>query len=120
MSSKNSDLLGLFRSEPTQWGLRGDPFLWQDMKRALQKASLPATEADLIALLEDTFKRLTGHELPSKNTLGEDDSIFVEQYAHGGMSSGHVSLQFWRDVAIPMLCSRYRSKISAATCSQGK
>jgi hypothetical protein len=110
--SKKANLFAIFRSEPMQWGLRGDPFLWRDMKRTLKAISFPATEADLIALLEKTFRELTGHELPNKKTIEEEDSIFVEAYSHGGMSSGHVSIEFWRNVAIPMLCSRYRESLT--------
>ena len=84
--SKKANLLALFRSEPMQWGLRGNPFLWRDMKRTLKAISFPATEADLIALLEKTLRELTGHELPNEKTIEEEDSIFVEEYAHGGIA----------------------------------
>jgi 8-oxo-dGTP pyrophosphatase MutT (NUDIX family) len=101
------DLSALFRSEPEQWGLRGDPFLWRHMKQSFKNSPFPETEDQFLTLLEQTFQRLTSHRLPNEEAI-DDKSIFVEEYAHGGMSSGHVSLRFWRDIAIPLLCSRYR------------
>jgi len=97
----------LFNPPPVQWGLRGDPFLWRAMARALNSDTFPTTEIELVALLENTFERLTGSRLPSEGAISEDDAIYVEKYARGGMSSGHVSLTFWRATAFPLLCSRF-------------
>lgn len=56
----------IFNERPKSWGLRGDPYLWDDL----------------------------------------DKQIYCEKYSHGGMSSGYVSLEFWVEVAIPMLIER--------------
>jgi hypothetical protein len=96
----------IFKQEPTQWGLRGDPFLWRDMKQALSGQPLPATEDQFIALVETTFQRLTGAPMSS------EVAIYVEKYAHGGMSSGHVDPEFWRELALPQLRSRYAKHVS--------
>ena len=37
-------LASLFEELPRQWGLRGDPHLWQEMKATLGNAAYPATE----------------------------------------------------------------------------
>ena len=97
----------LFKPSPEQWGLRGDPFLWRAMARALTSCTFPSTEAQLVALLETTFERFTGSRLPEESAISEDDSIFVKRYARGGMSSGQISLKFWRGSALPLLRSRY-------------
>jgi len=91
----------LFKEEPLRWGLRGDPFLWRDMERTLRGISFPQTEAQFIALIERTFEQLTGARISSA------DHIYVEKYAHGGMSSGYVSPAFWRETALPLLRARY-------------
>lgn len=92
----------LFDPEPQSWGLRGDPFLWHQMQAALSAMPLPASELDLRAILETTFEKLVGVRLGT----GES-SVFVERFAHGGMSSGHVCPEFWRDTAFPLLLKRY-------------
>lgn len=99
--SRPIQLSALFDKEPRQWGYRGDPFLWRDMARTLQGVSYPQTESEFIALIERTFEQLTGSPLSSA------DDIYVEKYAHGGMSSGYVSLAFWREKALPLLLARY-------------
>jgi hypothetical protein len=92
---------------PDQWGLRGDPFLWRAMSRHLSKYPFPPTENQLIALIEALFERLTGTRLPDETSINDDDAVFVKRYSRGGMSSGQVSMKFWRSSALPMLCSRF-------------
>jgi hypothetical protein len=58
-------------------------------------------------LFEIMFEKLTGKVLPDDHAISENDSIFVKRYAHGGMSSGHVSPSFWSYSALPLLCSRF-------------
>lgn len=96
----------LFQPEPIQWGLRGDPYLWQEMSEALAALPLPPSEAQLAEILEATFERLIG--LP---TSAEESSVFVERHAHGGMSSGHISVKFWRETALPLLLARYHAAL---------
>jgi hypothetical protein len=93
----------LFQEEPLRWGLRGDPYLWQDMHATLAGHAYPHTEAQLTALLEQTYQQLTGAP------LSNHDPVFVERYSHGGMSSGYVSPPFWAETAIPLLLARYRA-----------
>jgi len=92
----------IFQDEPLRWGLRGDPYLWSEMKNILGELAYPNTEEDFIILLQQTFEQLTG------KSIKELHSIFVERYSHGGMSSGHVSPQFWIEEGFPMLRERFR------------
>ncbi len=96
----------LFQSEPIQWGLRGDPYLWQEMSEALAALPLPPSEAQVAEILEATFERLVG--LP---ITAQESSVFVERHAHGGMSSGHISLKFWHETALPLLLARYHAAL---------
>lgn len=98
----------LFREEPLYWGLRGDPYLWREMAEHLADTPWPASEAALAQLLARLFQELAG--------LGLDHPTHVHlpRHAHGGMSSGMISPQFWRERAIPLLLERYRAT-SAST-----
>ena len=91
----------LFRPEPFRWGLRGDPYLWRDMQQRLAAVGRPATEDELVATIAAMFEELTGH------AISHADCIHLEKYSHGGMSSGMVSPEFWRNTAIPLLRQRY-------------
>ena len=98
----DTKLSQVFQSEPFTWGLRGDSFLWREMKEVLSDQAFPETEADFRILLEETFKTLTG------KSVWEQENIYIEKYSHGGMSSGYVSPQFWLETGIPLLIERYR------------
>ena len=92
----------LFEPLPTQWGLRGDPYLWAEMTAALNETSITESWSELQELLEQTFLKLVGSPLNS-----EAPFAFIERYNRGGMSSGKVSVVFWRTTAMPLLQSRY-------------
>jgi hypothetical protein len=72
------------------------------MQATLSEHAWPASADEFQWLLEQTYTQLTGTPI-SRRT-----SIFVERYSHGGMSSGLVSPEFWRETAIPLLLDRYR------------
>ena len=95
------DLASLFELEPSQWGLRGDPFLWQEMKSRMLFSKNIHTARDFDNLLNKLFLELTS-SMPRNN-----DFIFVKRYNLGGMSSGHVSSEFWIKKVFPMLIERF-------------
>ena len=96
------NLSDIFKPEPTGWGFRGDPYLWQEMASALSGTPMPTTLAQLNVLLETNFARLVGSPPDSL-----ESSVFIERYSHGGISSGRVSLAFWREKGLPLLRLRY-------------
>lgn len=91
----------LFEDEPKRWGLRGDPHLWRELKEKLKLVEMPATPESLKLIIESEFEKATGSPVSSK------DSIFIERFRNGGMSSGRVSPQFWVEHGIPLLVSRH-------------
>ena len=94
----------LFSPEPGRWGLRGDPWVWQAMRDHLSGAYLPPTLAEVEAMLYAAFNRLVCVDLATEM----EPSVFREEFAHGGMSSGSVHLETWRFELIPLLVDRAR------------
>ena len=92
----------LFADKPDHWGLRGDPYLWEDLYKSLIGLEAPNNEQELYSLLESHFERLVG--VPIKHV----GNIYIEKYAFGGMSSGHVCLEYWREKAFPILVQRFK------------
>ena len=90
----------LFDQKPGQWGLRGDPYLWEEMRSKFIAVPLPESAEVLEALLAKAFETLTSYPLTADQKI-----IAIERLAHGGMSSGGVSIPFWRETAIPLLVS---------------
>jgi len=98
---KPTSIADFFNEEPIQWGLRGDPYLWRDMKQQLIKINCPDSVEKFIEIIETAFQNLTGHPISCEDFIG------IEKYSHGGMSSGCVDPKFWREKAIPLLKKRY-------------
>lgn len=101
LKSSSFTIGALFSEEPYQWGFRGDPYLWRAMQEYFSSVSLPLSSHELKKLLEGAFLELTGQALDATSP------IYVAAYDEGGMSSGHVSPDFWREVAIPFLLKKY-------------
>lgn len=102
MSKPANYVSSIFSPEPDQWGLRGDPFLWEHLEKEYQTVTLPYSPK---AFREDVFRvfsELTG-EFPA---LGKH--FYVKQFAknHVGMSTGWLSGDFWLCTAIPLLTKR--------------
>ena len=91
----------IFDKHPDQWGLRGDPSLWAELQAHYQDSAVPDSVSEFRSQLEVLIQQLTGCDLDS------DESVHVPRYDAGGMSSGHVSPEFWRETAIPLLCERF-------------
>ena len=91
----------LFENEPKQWGLRGDQYLWRELRIKLATVELPPTRSGLHRLLERAFYQATGESLSFCN------EVWIERFAHGGMSSGIVSGEFWRSQGFPLIVERF-------------
>ena len=91
----------LFQDKPWQWGLRGDPHLWEEMQSHFAQTPLPDQMEQLEQLLTQAFETLTGQPITAK------EFIAVERFPRSGMSGGMVSPAFWRETAVPLLLSRF-------------
>lgn len=96
------DLSVIFERKPTQWGLRGDPYLWEEMKDHCVGESLDIDDYGIAAFVGEYFEKATG------KALSFDTDVYVERFAHGGMSSGSVSGSFWLSKGIPFLIENLR------------
>jgi hypothetical protein len=94
---------------PAQWGLRGDPYLWQELVQALAKQTLPDSPAAVDALLVSLYLSLVG-EAPCPGRYP-----YVARYAHGGMSSGYVDADFWLAQGLPLLRGRLLTLLGHTT-----
>jgi hypothetical protein len=99
----------LFDPEPARWGLRGDPSVWRALRRHLSGTDVPASVDEVVGLLYVAFGELVGHDLAGDQA----SSVYREEHAHGGMSSGMISLDTWREKLIPMLAERARKLLEA-------
>lgn len=92
----------LFDPEPQTWGLRGDPSLWRALRDHLAEAHIPASPEATVSLLHAAFRDLAGVDLATATA----PSVYVERHAHGGMSSGMIHLDTWRQRLLPLLTDR--------------
>jgi hypothetical protein len=59
----------IFEEEPKQWGLRGDPFLWRELKARFQSTEMPETPVQLKELIEKEYEEVTGHPITNDKHL---------------------------------------------------
>ncbi|WP_405428067.1 hypothetical protein [Streptomyces erythrochromogenes] len=99
-----SHMADLFDPEPATWGLRGDPHVWRALRDHLTGTEVPASADEAVHLVREAFSALVGLDVGHPAS-----SVYREQYAHGGMSSGIVCLDTWRDRLMPLLAERART-----------
>lgn len=99
----------LFDPEPQAWGLRGAPYLWRALRGHLSGTDIPPSADAVASLLHAALGELAGLDLVSDPA----SSVYLAQYAHGGMSSGMISLDTWRQRLMPMLTERARALLVA-------
>lgn len=90
----------LFSPIPESWGYRGDVFLWLEMRAALNNVPIPDQETDLCWLIAAQYHALTG------SSMLTEAEVLVPRFGRGGMSSGMVSGEFWRETLVPLLQQR--------------
>lgn len=93
----------IFHNRPRQFGLRGDSYFWDDLQTEFAFTTIAITERELVDKVYTLFKAKTGEDL----TL--DAVCYVEEYAHGGMSSGQLSGDWIVNKCIPMLKQRLKN-----------
>jgi len=88
-----------FFTGPSQWGLRGDPYLWNHLMHHFDDPEFD--HIDLRTFINETRREI---EAICNEPLSPTMTAMVESLAHGGMSSGVVSGEFWTSKGIPLLC----------------
>lgn len=90
----------IFDPEPEAWAFRGDPYFWEYLRKRVSRVDLPVDPEKLEQLIRDEHYRLTGTGLTAGSIA------IAEEFAHGGMTSGGLSGEFWVRYAIPLLKER--------------
>jgi hypothetical protein len=90
----------LFDPAPQTWGLRGDLFLWLEMRQALSLVPIPERPEDVSAIIGSASHALTG------TVLEAGSEVFVSRYQRGGMSGGLLYGGFWVEDLAPSITMR--------------
>lgn len=101
----------LFEREPIQFWLRGDSYLWRELRARFADTPLPDSWFTLRKLITDAIEQVVGEPLTSReSTLWHDNAaaIYVPEFDPGhGMSAGAVHLPWWTHTGVPILLDRY-------------
>jgi len=95
----------IFDEEPFQWGLRGDPYLWEKLKEELSKIKTDVTLEDFNKILDKKFNEIINKD----GKVISKDEVYFEKYPQYGMSGGLVSLEWWKQTGLPLLKDRYNN-----------
>ena len=93
----------IFEEKPKRWGFRGDPYFWDYLKKLAENMKMISPD-ELETWIKEEYRSLSGKPLSDEYM----DFAVIEQFAHGGMSSGGVDNQWWIEEGIPLLKSRLK------------
>ena len=91
----------IFEEKPKRWGFRGDPYFWDHLKELAEDMDIISAD-ELEQWIKQEYLALSGKPLSGEYM----DFAVIEQFAHGGMSSGGVDNLWWTEEGIPLLKSR--------------
>ena len=94
-------LSAIFEEKPKRWGFRGDPYFWDYLKELAENMDIISPD-ELEKWIKEEYFSLSGKVMTDKY----GDFAVIEQFAHGGMSSGGVDNLWWIEEGIPLLKSR--------------
>jgi O-acetyl-ADP-ribose deacetylase (regulator of RNase III) len=107
-----ADTIGsLFDREPVQFGLRGDSYLWRELRGRFADTPLPDTWFTFRDLVTAAVEELIDVPLTSRKYKSWQDEaavVYVPEFDPGhGMSAGAVHLPWWHHTGLPILLDRY-------------
>lgn len=88
----------IFEEKPKRWGFRGDPYFWDYLKERAENLDILSPD-ELEEWIKEEYFSLSGKALTDEYM----DFAVIEQFAHGGMSSGGVDNTWWMEEGIPLL-----------------
>jgi hypothetical protein len=94
----------IFEEKPKRWGFRGDPYFWDYLKNLAENMDMISAD-ELEKWIKEEYLSLSGKSLTDEYM----NFAVIEQFAHGGMSSGGVDNEWWVNEGIPLLKSRLAS-----------
>lgn len=97
----------LFRERPKQWGMRGDPWLWRELRDTLALAIDPGEVDAFEDMVMAALAELVGSDLATT----DERSIHVKRYPLYGMSGGSIAVEKWLRDLVPLLVSRYAESL---------
>ena len=101
-------LTKIFKEYPAQWGLRGDPHLWEVLSRIMSSNAAPMQPEQFNTELDRQFKTF----LDANGRKKTEEVVWVESFPQQGMSGGSVSLDWWNETGLPLLKERYRGSFA--------
>ena len=99
----------IFEEKPKRWGFRGDPYFWDHLKKLTEDMDIIPPDALEVWIKKEYFS-LSGKKLTDRY----QDFAVIEQFAHGGMSSGGVDNVWWVETGIPLLKKRLTNLLYGA------
>ena len=95
----------IFEEKPESWGFRRDPYVWDHLKIRAKNMEMVSPD-ELEKWIKEEYRSVSGKALTDEY----GDFAVIEQFAHGGMSSGGVDNLWWIDKGIPLLKSRLTAR----------
>jgi O-acetyl-ADP-ribose deacetylase (regulator of RNase III) len=111
-TTRSGTVGALFDRQPTQFGLRGDAYLWRELRARLADTPLPEHWFNLRTLITEAIEQVLGEPLAGRESTPWHDNqaaaIYVPEFDPGhGMSAGAVHVPWWIHTGLPILLDRY-------------
>jgi hypothetical protein len=94
----------LFEIKPDKWVLRGDSYLWEDIKICLLQIKKLLSPTNFDFCIDRIFDSI----ILSNGEYLETDKIYFKSYPQEGISAGIVDRNWWMNIGLPLLKNRFK------------
>lgn len=85
-----------------QWGLRGDPHVWRQLRDRVAETPTPPSAATIRAVLVTAIREICDVDIDNC----DEEIVYRDYLDHGGMSGGSISVEWWRSQGLPLIVER--------------
>lgn len=98
--------MDIFKNKPTQWGLRGDPELWEELSKRFENFDDSKDAEQFNKILDIEFNKILKEGKKISNNV-----IWFEKFSQSGLSGGSVSIEWWTNKGLPHLKKLYSESL---------
>ena len=101
------DIGQIFEEKPKKWKLKGDQFLWEEIRLVFIKHNREFT----VSTFQSSLNGFISGFIIKHGKKISNDIVHIDKFPFDGQSRGSISLGWWKRRGVPLLVNRFEETI---------
>lgn len=101
------DIAQIFEERPKKWKIKGDQFLWEEIRLVFIKHNRDFT----VGTFQSSLNGFISGFIIKHGKKISDDIVHIERFPFDSASRGSISLGWWKRKGVPLLVKRFEEKV---------